>query len=306
MRIKEEKIFGLARKIVANMTSESWETIPHGLCSYEADVTKLLPIIKEMNKENEKQDKVSINTVMLKILCEGIKAAPIVNSHMEFNRRLVRGTLKTFDNIDISMPVVLPNGEMMTVNMHDMDSKSLTEMNEAIGTALRKASKTDMNEAMFEVSMDNTLQGLKKGKIGQAILRLYGSKMPGKHRVKTLSGKAKKDYYSIPENERLTKRDIEQGTVTISNLGSVYREGKGRCYFLEIIPPQTTAIGLMSIRKEPVVITDENGEDKIEVRQILPITFAFDHRAFDYGEVVPMFRRLDEIFDNPQIVKEWK
>lgn len=306
MRVRDEKVFGIARKIVANMTTESWETIPHGVCSYDADVTKLLPIIKEINEGADKSEKISINTIMLKILCEGIKAAPVVNSHMEFNRTLVRGTLRTFDNIDISMPMVLPNGEMMTVNMRDMENKTLTEMNKAILATAKKAAKTDMNEAMFEVSMDNTLQGLKKGKVVQAVTRLYGSKMPGKHKVTTLSGDDKKKYYSIPESERLTKRDIEQGTITISNLGSVYREGKGRCYFLEIIPPQTTAMGLLSIRKEPVVVTDENGEDKIEIRQILPITMAFDHRAFDYAEVVPMFRKLDEIFANPEIVKEWK
>lgn len=305
MKVREEKIFGIARKIVANMTSESWETIPHGLCSYEADVTSLMPVIKEMNEGKEKKDKVSINTVMLKIICEGIKAAPVVNSHMEFNRKLVRGKLTVFDNVDISMPATLPSGEMMTINMHNMENKSLSEMSDAIKTSLKKAAKTDMNEAMFEVSMDNTLQGLKKGKLIQALLRLYGSKMPGKHRVQTLKGAAKKAYYSIPKSERLTKTDIEQGTITVSNLGSVYREGKGRCYFLEIIPPQTTAVALMSIRKEATVVSDGDGNDKIEIRQILPMTFAFDHRAYDYGDVVPMFRRFDEIFAKPEIVKEW-
>lgn len=87
----------------------------------------------------------------------------------------------------------------MTVNMHDMGNKSLTEMTAAIQDTIRRANNSDMNEVMFEVSMDNTLQGLKKGKLLQAIRRLYGSKMPGKHKVKTLGGSAKKEYYSIPK-----------------------------------------------------------------------------------------------------------
>ena len=51
---------------------------------------------------------------------------------------------------------------------------------------------------------------------------------------------------------------------------------------------------------------DENGNDKIEIRLILPITIAIDHRALDYGDVVPFMRKLDEIFDNPSIIQSWK
>ncbi len=306
MQLREVRVFDIARKIIANMTSESWETIPHSVCSYEADVTKLMPIIKEMNEGCAKEDKLSINTVMLGILCEAIKAAPVINSHLAFNRKLVRGELKVYDNVNISMPMILPTGQMMTVNMRDMNTKTLTEMNHEIAKTFKKASTTNQDQALFEVSLHDTLEGLKKGKIGQALRRLYGSKMPGKHQVKILSGEAKKQFYAVPEDERLSQKDLEQGTITISNLGSIYREGTGRCYLLEIVPPQTTVIALLSIRKEPVVVTDENGEDKIEIRQILPMTLAFDHRAYDYNKVVPFFKRLDEIFADPSIVKGWR
>ena len=306
MRLKEEKVFGIARKIIGNMTSESWETIPHAITSYEADVTKLMPIIKEINEGADKKERVSINTVMLKIICEGIKEAPIINSQLEFNRKLVRGTLRTYENIDISMPTVLPSGEMMTINLKNMDNKSLTQMNEIITDTIRRAANTNTDEAMFEVSLHDTLTGLKKGKVVQALRRLYGSKMPGKHRVSTLKGEEKKKYYSIPVKDRLTKDEFEQGTICVSNLGAIYREGTNRCYLLEIIPPQTAVIALLAIRKEPTVVTDENGEDIIEIHQILPMTLAFDHRAYDYGDLIPFFRRLDEIFANPEIIKEWK
>ena len=200
MNLKEERVFGIARKIVANMTTESIETIPHGIVSYEADVTEMMPIFKEINAGASKEEKISINTIMMKIICEGLKAAPMFNSHMHFHRKLVRGKILIFDNIDISMPVILPSGEMMTVNMHDMGEKSLSEMTKSINDTLRRAANSDMNEVMFEVSLDNTLQGLKKGKFKQTFTRLYGSKMPGKHQVKTLSGDAKKEYYKIPQS----------------------------------------------------------------------------------------------------------
>lgn len=306
MSLYKEEHFGIARKIVSNMTSESWETIPHATMTYDADVTELFKECKKLNEGcTDKSKKITINTVMLKILCEGLKAAPKMNTHLIFNRKLVRGCLKYFDNIDISMPMILPSGEMMTVNMHDMGDKTLTQMTDAINDTARRARGSDMNEVMFEVSLDNTLTGLKKGKILQTVRRLYGSKT-GKHKVKTLTGKAKKDYYSIPVTERLTKHDIEQGTTTISNLGSIYREQKGFCALLEIIPPQTTAFAINAAQKRAVVVTDENGKDKIESRLIMPITIAIDHRALDYGDVVPFMRKLDEIFENPAVIQNWK
>lgn len=307
MSVYKTENFKIARKIVSNMTAQSWEEIPHATMTYEADATELLEEIKRLNDERAQgEDKITINTVMLKIICEGLKAAPKMNTTLEFNRKLVRGTLKYHDQIDISMPMILHTGEMMTVNMHDMGSKTLTEMTCAINDTVRRANNSNLEEVMYEVSIDNTLTGLKQGKILQAIRRLYGSKMPGKHQVKVLSGKAKKEYYSIPEKDRLTKHDIEQGTTTVSNLGSIYREQKGFCALLEIIPPQTTAFAVNAVQKRAVVVTDENSNDKIEVRKIIPITIAIDHRALDYGDCVGFFKRLDEIFANPSLIRKWK
>lgn len=306
MSLVKTEYFGIARKIVSNMTCESWESIPHALCTYEADVTELFEEIKKLNEGcTDKSKKITVNTVMLYVICEGLKAAPKLNTHLKFNRQLVKGKLKYFDHIDISMPTVLPNGEMMTVNMHDMGNKTLTEMTDAINDTIRRAKQSDLAEVMYEVSIDNTLNGLKNGKIKQTINRLRGS-LIGKHKIKTLKGNAKKEYYSIPNTERLTKHDIEQGTTTVSNLGSIYRGHKGCCTLLEIIPPQTTVFALDAAQKRPVVVTDENGNDSIEIRLVMPISIGFDHRALDYGDVVPFMQRLDEILDDPTVIHSWK
>lgn len=297
--IKNEH-FGIARKIVSNMTAESWETIPHAVVSYEPEVTEFLKVMKEINKDATKETKLTLNTIMLRVIVEGLKACPILNSHIEFNRKLVRGNVKTFKEIDISMPMILKTGEMMTINMHDMHNKTMSQMRDAIADSARRANNSDLNEVMFEVSLDNTLQGLKKGKIAQTVNRLIGSKT-GKHKVKTLSGKVKKEYYSIPVTDRLTKHDIEQGTITVSNLGSVCRDWNGICTILEIIPPQVCAIAIGSTQLVP--IAEETGEVRTGYR--LPLTIAFDHRALDMGDVAPFMNRLNEIFANPEIIKEW-
>ena len=306
MALIKEEYFGIARKIVSNMTTESWREIPHAIVMYEADVTDILPVVKALNANcKSREEKITLNTVMMKIICEGLKAAPSMNTHLLFNRRLVRGCLKYFDHIDVSMPMLLPDGRMMTVNLRDFQNKSLLAMTDYIADVTRRAENTNLNEVMFDVSLDNTITGLKQGKVKQTVSRLIGSKT-GKHKVHTLRGAAKKAYYSIPEKDRLTKKDIEQGTVTISNLGSLYRGQSGYGTLIEIVPPQVCAFALGAVQDKPVVVTDKFGNKTIEARQILPITVVFDHRALDFGDVIPFLKKMDSIFAHPQVIQAWK
>lgn len=297
----KETNFGIARKIVSNMTSQSWEEIPHCAVTYEPEVTELMKIVKEINAGKTREEKLTINTIMLRIIVEGIKACPEINAHLNFNRKLVRGTYTQFKEINISLPMVLDNGEMMTINLHNFHNKTMSEMRDEINDVRRRIDNSDMNEVMFEVSLADTLTGLANGKIIQAIRRLYGSKMPGKHQVKLLKGDAKKKYYSIPEKDRLTKHDIEQGTITVSNLGSIYRKWEGVCTLLQIIPPQVAVIAIGSAQNVPIAEADGTVRTGLK----LPMTIGFDHRAVDYGDIVPFMERLDEIFKNPEIIKEW-
>lgn len=303
MKITRTEHFDIQRKIVANMTTESWEQIPHVAYVYEADVTDLMTEFKKLRSTSK--TKITLNTVLMKAIIEGLKAAPVMNSHLSYNRKLVRGELKTFEDINISMPMLLPDGRMMTVNLRDFQNKSLLAMTDYIADVTRRAENTNLNEVMFDVSLDNTITGLKQGKVKQTVRRLIGSKT-GKHKVHTLHGTAKKAYYSIPEKDRLTKKDIEQGTVTISNLGSLYRGQSGYGTLIEIVPPQVCAFALGAVQDKPVVVTDKFGNKTIEARQILPITVVFDHRALDFGDVIPFLKKMDSIFAHPQVIQAWK
>lgn len=299
--------FNIQRKIVANMTTESWANIPHVTYNYEPDVTEFMIEYKRLNELGLKnnQQKITVNTLMLRVICEGLKANPVMNAHIDFNRKLVRGAITTFDEINISMPMVFPNGEMMTINLHNFESKNLDEMTDYIEDVERRVENTDMTEVMMEVSLDNTFTGLKQGKISQTFYRIIGSKT-GKHKVKTLTGKDKRDYYKIPEGDRLTKRDIEQGTITVSNIGSVYRAQRGETCLLEIVPPQICAIAVGAVQDKPIVVVNEDGEKEIAIRQVMPLCIAFDHRALDFGEIVPFIKKLDEIFEEPEIIHSWR
>ena len=304
MTITNTEYFGIQRKIVANMTTESWQNIPHVTYMYEPDVTAFFKEFKKLSKSRIGDEKITFNTLMLKVISEGLKAAPIMNSHIEFDKKLVRGRIDTFSEINISMPTILPNGKMMTINLRDFGNKNLDEMTAYINDIRRRAEKTNLTEAMYSVSFDNTMKNLKKGRIFQTIGRLYGANF-GKCKISHFRGKKKREYESIPETERLTIKDLEQGTVTVSNIGSTYLAQRGATALLEIVPPQVCALSVGAVLDKPVVVKKSDGKKEIEARSVLPICIAFDHRALDFGEIVPFMKRLDEIFENPSVIRSW-
>ncbi|MDD7471188.1 MAG: 2-oxo acid dehydrogenase subunit E2, partial [Oscillospiraceae bacterium] len=128
-----------------------------------------------------------------------------------------------------------------------------------------------------------------------------GSKT-GKHKVKTLKGKEKRAYLAVPESERLTSSDLEQGTVTVSNIGSLYKSQTGEMTLLEIVPPQVCAFGVGALKEVPCVVKLENGKKEVGIKTVLPICIAFDHRALDFGDVIPFIKKLDGISASPELV----
>ncbi len=292
--------FGIQRKIVATMTTESWRHVPHVSFVYEPDVTDFLAAYKKFDEETEYR--LTFNTAMLKAIAEGIKANPAMNAHIHYELKLVRGKLKYFDNIDISVPWTLPNGNMMTINMKDVGNKSLQQLAAYTDDINRRLKNTNLTEALYSVSIHDTMKRLTSGHVLSALQRLYGSKTNPKHKVSPLKGRAKKEYDSIPDTDKITYDDLRQGTITVSNIGAASKGINGYLDMLMIIPPQICAIGLSALQKRPIVTTDENGEEHVEVRTILPICICFDHRALDFGEIQPFIARMEEIFKKPEIV----
>ena len=102
--------------------------IPHAVYTYRPDVTDFIGEYSLLNKE----EKITINTLMLKAIVEGIKQAPQINGHIKYQNRLVRGKVNQIEDINISMPWILPTGQMMTINLRNFENKSLVEMTEYI------------------------------------------------------------------------------------------------------------------------------------------------------------------------------
>ncbi|NLA73181.1 MAG: 2-oxo acid dehydrogenase subunit E2 [Clostridiales bacterium] len=293
--------FGIQRKIIANMTAQSWSEIPHVSYNYEPDITEFYEKYRQFAEKAKDDGNITFNTVLLKTVAEALKAAPKMNSHLHFEKALVRGKMTEYENIDVSLPWILPSGEMMTITLKDVGGRSILNLQKYINEMSRKIENTNLNDAMYSISLHDTLEYLKKGRFIKVILRLIGSKT-GNHKVSGLKGKEKKEYRKISDDDKLTRYDLRQGTITISNIGSITKGLSGIVSMLMIIPPQVTAIGVASIYKKPVVFTDENGNDKIGAARVLPICICFDHRALDFGDIKPFILKLEEIFKNPETI----
>jgi pyruvate dehydrogenase E2 component (dihydrolipoamide acetyltransferase) len=304
IEVKQSVRFDLQRKVVSHMTSTAWQSIPHVTYVYEPDITDFYDEFKKLVAERKKDNyKISFNTMMIKIIIEGLLKAPDLNSFIEFNHRKTEGITHILKDINVSIPWLLPNGKMITPTVINAGKMSLNDISSYITNLSKRIEKTNIDEMLYRAVFTDTINELKKLNF-TVLRRIIASKLT-KNKIEGLKGKEKEAYYKIPEVDRLTEKDIMSGTVTFSNIGSLYKEQRGYFSLLEIIPPQVFAIGLASIQERPGVYIDEHGSKEIGIRKILPMCLAFDHRAVDFNSIVPFIKRLDEIFAKPNVIHNW-
>ena len=279
--------FDISRKIIANMTSEGWKTVPHVCLVYDADVSVLMDALRRYNRDRAADERISFNSAILRVLIEGIKACPKMNGHIRFSPWLVSGKVTTPEHIDISLPITYGDGKMTTINLPHMEDMSVHEIQAMIAAFRTRIENTYMDRVLYRTGLEDTFSKLKKGNVPKAVGRLLGAKLgPGRVRIDRRKSAGNKD--------RLTPENIRQGSITVSNMGSLYKEWKGSCTILEIIPPQLCALAVGAVQKRAVV----GDEDRICTAEIVPITIAFDHRALDTADLVPFLQTLDRVLQD--------
>ena len=295
--------FKIVRKIVAYATSDSWDKVPHVSFNYEPDVTEFFKQYQLLKQKHSPDHNITLNSVLIKVIVEALKAAPHLNAYVEYNKTNSRGTLDVIEEINISMPSKVDEDTTVTVNMPNVNNKSIVEINNASLDIRRRAQKTNFEELYYRMAFQQSMDELKKLRIVMVLRRLFAGNI-GKDKVFHLKGKEKKDYYSIPETERLTLEDVRRGTLVVTNIGSVLRDAPVSVNLLEIIPPQVMAIALAAISEKPIVVKN-GGDSTVEVRKVLSMCIAFDHRAYDFDAMAPFVNKLEEIFANPEIIHSW-
>jgi 2-oxoglutarate dehydrogenase E2 component (dihydrolipoamide succinyltransferase) len=94
--------------------------------------------------------------------------------------------------------------------------------------------------------------------------------------------------------KKLVPDEVQGGTVTITNPG-IYGPQFGTPIILQ---PQVAILGMGGIFKEPVVVTDEDGNDSIAVRHIIRLVLGYDHRIIDGADADQFMVAVREYLEN--------
>jgi pyruvate dehydrogenase E2 component (dihydrolipoamide acetyltransferase) len=85
-------------------------------------------------------------------------------------------------------------------------------------------------------------------------------------------------------SKKLMPADVEGATFTITNPGQF-----GAVFGLPIInQPNAAILGVGGITKQPLVLTDKEGNDSIAIRSVVHLTLGYDHRIID-GAIADQF-----------------
>ena len=89
----------------------------------------------------------------------------------------------------------------------------------------------------------------------------------------------------------LRASEMSMGTLTVSNLGD-----RGVDFLAGVIyPPQVALVGIGSMRRQPWAV-----EDKVEVRPVIKLTLAADHRVSDGHTGALFLRRIEQLINSPE------
>ena len=94
-------------------------------------------------------------------------------------------------------------------------------------------------------------------------------------------------------NRKLSLDDMQGGSITISNLGSL-----GGGAFTPIVNwPEVAILGVARARTEPVYIDGE-----FVARFLMPLTLSYDHRVIDGADGVRILRWIVEAIEQPALI----
>lgn len=256
----------LQRRLIAYQTTRAWDEIPHVCYAYEPDITDFYLAFQGLQQDyRARGGRLTLNTLLLKTITEGLKAAPALNAYCRYDQATRNGTIERQAQINLSIPWLYDDHQMVPLTLFDAGSKGLHEMALAIESIQEKLKATPMQQLLTDTAL-------------------------GRH--------------ASTDSSRLSAADLLGGTVTVSNIGSICRSS-GHIALLEILPPQVFAVGIAAMQEKPGVWTGPSGQPSIGIRKVLPMCLAFDHRVLDFIELVPFLSTLDAIFADPSILASW-
>ena len=102
------------------------------------------------------------------------------------------------------------------------------------------------------------------------------------------------DKAALAHDNKLGAQDMRNGTITISNIGSV-----GGTWFTPVINyPEVAILGVGTIKQEPIV----NDEGEIVVGRMMKLSLSFDHRIVDGATAQKAMNNIKRLLNDPELL----
>ena len=293
-------------RLTSNVLVNSQREIPGTACSYEADITKLWEEFRKLKKDCDYP--LTFNTLMMKILVEGLKAAPRLNAHFEYNHRKTSGRIIIRKHIDVALAVCLDSGETFQIKIAHLEDKSLKETALQTEEMKRKLLNTNLKKVMFNVGGQRMLGLASKGKIISTFSQFYSAYF-GKGKIAKLSKLFRKKRRPTSSSKKpydgLKVDDFTEGTVCYTNWGTLYDNLNVNITYIPPLYPQVFLFATGRASDKEYVTKDENGTLILKTKKVLPVTLVFDHKIGGANDIMPFIKKLDEIFEKPEVIHSW-
>lgn len=200
--MKDNKLDLLQRGVIMK-TSQAQKEVPAVSYTYKPDVTEFYKLFSQYNQEKW-QPKITLNSVFLKIIADGVKCAPLLNSTLQINDNQLNGRIITHPQVNIDVPWLLENGKIVPITFMNVQDKRISELADQAKTYKQRIANTNF-ETLYQ-------------------------KMLLKQNDQTAAN-------SIHANE------VGEGTITVTNIGSICHY-PGELTQAVILPPQVATIAI--------------------------------------------------------------
>lgn len=138
------------RKVIGDNMSRSWAIAPKVTHHVAADVSKLLELRKMINEDMDKENRVSITDLLVKIVAKALEMKPEINVQLDGN------SIKLMKDINIGVAVALEKGLVVPV-IKNANKKTLFQVNAEVKELAQKARENrlgldEMSQGTFTVT----------------------------------------------------------------------------------------------------------------------------------------------------------
>ena len=190
------------RLAVANVTTQSKQTIPHFYVSVDIDMTNSVEARKQLNEKLAGRVKISINDLIVKACAQAIQTYP------SFNSVYVEGKIRTAEHINIGIAIALDQGLIMPA-ITNCESKSVPDLAIASKDLVNRANQGVLKSEEYS-SGTFSVSNLGMFNVDNFIAIIY----PGQSAVLAVGSIRSKP---IVEDGKIAIRDIMHATVSVDH-----------------------------------------------------------------------------------------